>query len=61
MNQRTLMDRQFKAIAERDETFFLILPSLTHAELETLIAKHPRWARYSKFLGTLDNGSQFEV
>lgn len=52
--QRALLDTEFRAIAERNETFLHILPTLTRAELSALIAKNPRvWAPYARFLSVL--------
>ena len=45
------MDREFKNIAERNETFLSILPTLTRAELAALILKNPKtWGPYAAFL-----------
>ena len=52
--QRALMDREFKRLAERDEAFLELLPTLRNADLVALIATKPeRWRRYAAYLGKL--------
>lgn len=48
-----------KALAERDEVFLELLPTLTRAELAHLVKTKPqRWQRYARYL---DNPLPSEV
>ena len=56
-SQRGMMDDQFRKIAETNETFLELLPTLRRKELESLIAKRP--ALWGRFAGYLTSGHVF--